>query len=84
MGGAGQAPTVSTGGRTRTDAPPTIAGMNEQQRTSTGGCEVLLAEVRATPVSATELAQLVAGRDRGLSSPSTASCATTTPPAGAR
>ncbi|MFC3687031.1 molybdenum cofactor biosynthesis protein MoaE [Aquipuribacter hungaricus] len=29
------------------------------------GCQVVLAEVRGTPVSAAELAALVAGRDRG-------------------
>ena len=39
--------------------------MSEQPDASWGTCEVVLAQVRATPVSAGELAGLVAGRDRG-------------------
>ena len=39
--------------------------MSEQQGASPTTCEVVLAEVRGTPVSVAELAGLVAGRDRG-------------------
>jgi len=39
--------------------------MSEQSTASLGACEVVLAEVRGTPVSAGELIGLVAGRDRG-------------------
>lgn len=39
--------------------------MDEEPGTSGGGCQVVLAEVRGTPVTAAELAGLVAGPDRG-------------------
>lgn len=39
--------------------------MDEQRVGPAGACEVVLAEVRDAPVSAAELAGLVAGRDRG-------------------